>query len=68
MGARQDFGKTYGVGKLPCVLLSPPCMKWLVLKELGLWISRRFQGQRVVGILGSKDTLMIGRWKWFKTS
>ena len=68
MGARLDFGKTYGVVKLLCVLLSPPCMMWLALKELGLQISRRFQGQRVAGTSGLKGTLMIGRWKWFKTS
>ena len=68
MGARPDFEKTYGVGKLSYVLLSPPCMKWLVQKEPGLQISGRFQGQRAVGTSGSKDTLTIRRWKWFKTS
>ena len=47
---------------------SSPCMMWPILKELGWRISKRFQGRRVDEISCSKDTLMIGRWKWFKTS
>ena len=43
-------------------------MMWLALKELGLRIFGRLQGRRVVGTSGLNDTLMIGRWKWFKTS
>ena len=41
---------------------------WLTLKELCLQISGRFQGRRMVKASSLKGTLMIGRWKWLKTS
>ena len=45
LNKREQGSYTCGMVKLPCVLLSPPFMKWLALKGLGLWISGRPQGR-----------------------
>ena len=68
MGTKSGFERMFGVERPLYVLLSPPFMKWLVLKGQKWQSFGKSQGWEEGGTSDLKDTLMIERWRRFRDS